>query len=310
MNKTNWKNNILLLFAAIIFGGAFVAQSQGMDYLQPLSFNAFRTIIGCVVLVPVIIIFDLIQHKKISFWGTEDKSKRKTLAITALICGTLLAIATNTQQIGIKYTSVGKAGFITALYIVLVPIFGLLFKRKCSPLIWVSVVIALVGMYFLCINEEFRIEKGDLLVLVCAVVFSFHILMIDKNASKVDPIRLSCGQFFVCGVISTILMLIFEKPTFINVQGAILPLLYAGVMSCGIAYTFQIIGQKNNNPTIASLIMSLESVFSALFGWLILNQTLSTRETLGCSLVFLAVILAQIPIRKKSAEQNQLETKV
>lgn len=298
MNKKNIKSNIFLLLAAVIWGGAFVAQSVGMDYMQPLTFNCARFLVGAVVLVPVVIVSDLLHKRKLSFFGTKDKRAIKDLVTCSLICGSLLALASSIQQIGISYTTAGKAGFITALYIVLVPIFGLLFKKRPSPLIWIAVALAFIGMYFLCVSGEFSLQKGDLYLMICAVIFAFHILTVDHYSDRVDGIRLSCGQFIVCTIICSVFVFTMEEPQLDQIVKGYIPLLYAGVLSCGVAYTFQIIGQKDNNPTVASLIMSLESVFSVIAGWLILNQKLSTRETVGCVIMFLAVILAQIPGKK------------
>ncbi len=211
-----------------------------------------------------------------------------------------MCLASNFQQFGIKYTTVGKAGFITACYIVLVPILGLFLKKKCSPFIWLAVAMSVAGLYLLCITDGFSIGKGDILVLICAVLFSFHILVIDYYSPKVDGVKLSCIQFLVCGILSGIPALIFEKPEMSAVLTAWQPILYAGVMSCGVAYTLQIIGQKNMNPTVASLILSLESCISVLAGWVILGQQLSAREIAGCVIMFAAIILAQLPQKEKA----------
>ena len=211
-----------------------------------------------------------------------------------------MCLASNFQQFGIKYTTVGKAGFITACYIVLVPILGLFLKKKCSPFIWLAVAMSVAGLYLLCITDGFSIGKGDILVLICAVLFSFHILVIDYYSPKVDGVKLSCIQFLVCGILSGIPALIFEKPEMSAVLTAWQPILYAGVMSCGVAYTLQIIGQKNMNPTVASLILSLESCISVLAGWVILGQQLSAREITGCVIMFAAIILAQLPQKEKA----------
>ena len=269
------KNSLLLLLTATIWGVAFVAQSVGMDYVGGFTFNMTRSLIGSAVLLPVI-------------W------------FRGLACGILMCLASNFQQFGIKYTTVGKAGFITACYIVLVPILGLFLKKKCSPFIWLAVAMAVAGLYLLCIKDGFSIGKGDILVLICAVLFSFHILVIDYYSPKVDGVKLSCIQFLVCGILSGIPALIFEKPEISAVLTAWQPILYAGVMSCGVAYTLQIIGQKNMNPTVASLILSLESCISVLAGWVILGQQLSAREIAGCVIMFAAIILAQLPQKEKA----------
>ena len=207
----------------------------------------------------------------------------------------ILGAVQHFQQIGIQYTTVGKAGFITACYIVIVPVIGLFLGKKCTKFIWAAVAMALIGLYLLCITDGFSIGKGDLLVLVCAFLFSLHILVIDYFSPKVDGVKLSCIQFLTCGILSGIPALLLEHPELSSILAAWQPILYAGVMSCGVAYTLQIIGQKNMNPTVASLILSLESCISVLAGWIILRQQLSTKEILGCVIMFAAIILAQLP---------------
>lgn len=292
------KNSLLLLLTATIWGVAFVAQSVGMDYVGGFTFNMARSLIGSAVLLPVIWFMGRNSSKKAE--ETQGSGSRKDLLWGGLACGILMCLASNFQQFGIKYTTVGKAGFITACYIVLVPILGLFLKKKCSPFIWLAVAMSVAGLYLLCITDGFSIGKGDILVLICAVLFSFHILVIDYYSPKVDGVKLSCIQFLVCGILSGILALIFEKPEMSAVLTAWQPILYAGVMSCGVAYTLQIIGQKNMNPTVASLILSLESCISVLAGWVILGQQLSTREIAGCVIMFAAIILAQLPQKEKA----------
>lgn len=225
----------------------------------------------------------------------SNMQEKKTLIIGGIACGICLCLASNFQQFGIKYTTVGKAGFITACYIVIVPVIGLFLGKKCTKFIWAAVAMALIGLYLLCITDGFSIGKGDLLVLVCAFLFSLHILVIDYFSPKVDGVKLSCIQFLTCGVLSGIPALLLEHPELSSILAAWQPILYAGVMSCGVAYTLQIIGQKNMNPTVASLILSLESCISVLAGWIILRQQLSTKEILGCVIMFAAIILAQLP---------------
>lgn len=294
MNKTNWKNPILLLMTAIIWGVAFVAQSVGMDYIGPFTFNCVRNIIGGIVLIPCIWFLNKWKHKERIVEKAANKENKKTLLIGGICCGIALCLATNMQQIGIQYTTVGKAGFITALYIIIVPIISIFLRKKCGIQVWISVVIALAGFYLLSVKDGFRLEVADACLLCSAVLFSIHILVIDYFSPKTDGVKMSCIQFFVCGILSGLIMLFTETPDLENILAAWLPILYAGVLSCGVAYTLQIIGQKDFNPTIASLILSLESVFSALAGWVILNQALTGRELLGCILIFGAIILAQI----------------
>ena len=296
------KNSLVLLLTAFIWGVAFVAQSVGGDAVGCFTFNGVRSLIGAAVLLPVIAFLDKQKKKELG----EDKflaqkGDKKTLILGGISCGLMLCIASNFQQFGISFTTVGKAGFITAMYILIVPILGLFMKKKVGMKVWLGVILATVGLYMLCMtSESFSLSKGDLLVLVCAGFFSLHILIIDYFSPKVDGVRLSCIQFFVCGLISTVIAFIFENPNVGAILSGWLPILYAGVMSCGVAYTLQIIGQKNMDPTVASLILSLESVFSVLAGWVLLNQKLSVRELFGCVLMFLAIILAQLPERTKS----------
>lgn len=293
------KNPLLLLLTACIWGVAFVAQSVGMDYVEPFTFNCVRSVLGGLVLIPCICFLDRIgNHTKTA--RPKTKSDQKTLILGGVCCGIVLCLASNFQQFGIKYTTVGKAGFITACYIVIVPVMGLFFKKKCSPLVWLSVALATAGLYLLCITERFTIGAGDIFVLICAFLFSVHILVIDYFSPKVDCVRMSCIQFFVCGILSGIAMLFTETPRLAGILAAWQPILYAGIMSCGVAYTLQIVGQKGMNPTVASLILSLESCISVLAGWLILGQTLSMRELLGCLTMFAAIILAQLPAPKKN----------
>ena len=296
MKKKQIKGTLLLLLAAIIWGSAFVAQSVGMEYVGPFTFNCVRTLIGGIVLIPCI---TLLNHGKVKKKMTSSEKKR--LMIGGICCGIALAIGSTLQQFGIMYTTVGKAGFITACYIVIVPIIGIFLKKKCSPFIWTAVVMALVGLYLLCITDGFSIGLGDILVLVCAFLFSLHILVIDYFSPKADGVKLSCIQFLVCGILSMIPALILEHPQISSILTAWLPILYAGIMSCGVAYTLQIVGQKNVNPTVASLILSLESCISVLAGWVILGQKLSAKELLGCVIMFAAIILAQLP-EKSSAK--------
>lgn len=302
MKKTQVKNSLLLLLTATIWGVAFVAQSVGMDHVGPFTFNAVRSVIGGLVLIPCIF---FLNHRKAV--PKEPVSPQRqveqtgTLILGGVCCGILLALASSFQQMGIQYTTVGRAGFITACYIVIVPLLGHFFlKKKCGASIWIAVALALVGLYLLCITDGFSIGKGDLLVMVCSLLFSLHILVIDYFSPKVDGVKMSCIQFFVCGFLCTIPAIFTEHIVFADILAAWAPILYAGVMSCGVAYTLQIIGQKDMNPTVASLILSLESCISVLAGWVILHQKLSARELSGCVLMFAAIILAQLPSKKKN----------
>ena len=302
MKTGQLRNSLLLLLTSFIWGVAFVAQSVGGEAVGCFTFNGVRSLIGAAVLLPVIAFLDGQKKKEMGEEKfLEQKGDKKTLLIGGISCGLMLCIASNFQQFGISFTTVGKAGFITAMYILIVPILGLFMKKKVSMKVWFGVVLATIGLYLLCMtSESFSLSKGDFLVLICAGFFSLHILIIDYFSPKADGVRLSCIQFFVCGLISMIIAFIFEQPNLGAILSGWLPILYAGVLSCGVAYTLQIVGQKNMDPTVASLILSLESVFSVLAGWVILNQKLSGRELFGCGLMFLAIIMAQLPEKAKS----------
>ena len=304
MSAKHSKNFILLFLTALIWGVAFVAQSVAMDYIGPYTFNAVRSLLGGIVLVPCVFLFG--QKKK----TVKDEDPSKGTAVDrpgdmitgGLLCGIMLFLSTTLQQVGIQYTTVAKAGFITALYIILVPILGIFLKKRVSFQIWISVVIAIIGLYLLCMKGSFYLGQGDFLVLLCSLCFALHILVIDHFTDKVNGVKLSCIQFFVSGLLSSILMFLFEAPAISAIFSAWLPIVYGGVFSSGIAYTLQIIGQKGTDPTIASLILSLESVVSVLAGWIILGQSLTPREILGCLLMFGAIILAQVaPVQKASS---------
>lgn len=282
--------NILLLVTALIWGSSFVAQRLGTSYLEPFSFNSVRTIIGGLSLIPVIWFLD---RKKPESERNTSPEERKLLLMGGIFCGVALFIASSLQQIGIEYTTAGKSGFITALYILLVPVFSIFLGKPIRTHVWGAIILGLGGLYLLCIKEGFSIGKGDFITLICAVAFAFHILIIAHYAPKVDGVRLSCIQFLVAGFLGLICMFIFEKPEIGNFTSCILPILYSGLFSCGIAYTLQIVGQKWTEPAVASLLMSFESVFAVVSGWLILGEGFSVRELGGCALMFCAVIMAQ-----------------
>ena len=302
------KNNALLVLTALIWGCAFVAQSVGMDYVGPFTFNMARFLIGAIVLLPVIWFMDRQKAAEkngaskgagtVDSTDGETSGNQKTLVIGGICCGTALTVASSLQQWGILFTTVGKAGFITAMYIVIVPLLGIFIGKKVRPLIIACVAIAVVGFYFLCMTESFRLGLGDFLVLLCAIAFSIHILVIDHFSPKVDGVKMSAIQFLTAAILSAVPTLMWEQPVFMEIFQAWQPVLYAGVMSCGVAYTLQIVAQKNADPTVASLLLSLESVFSALAGWVLLGQGLSLKELFGCVLIFCAIILAQLPEKK------------
>lgn len=298
MKKGSLKNSFLLFLAAFIWGVAFVAQSVGMDYMGPFSFNGARFLMGGVVLLPLVFFRRKTDVKKEK--DNTDKAGLKITLIGGVCCGLALCVAALCQQFGIMYTTVGKAGFITALYIIIVPIMGIFLKKKVPGGVLIAAVVAAVGMYLLCMGSgEFTLNKGDIYVFVGAILFSIHILVIDYFSPKADGVELSCIQFFTAGIICSVCAMILEQPQLSNFIDGIIPLAYAGIMSSGVAYTLQIIGQKDVDPSVASLILSLESVISMLAGWVLLGQGLNGRELLGCGLVFGAVILAQLPEKKK-----------
>ena len=301
--------NLMLLVAAIIWGSTFVAQTTASDTVEPFTFLFSRSFIGFLFLIPVIAVFNFQNNKKL-LDGEERQTLKpsKLTVIAGIMCGVALTIASFCQQKGISLmtdNASGKAGFITALYIVFTPIFGVILKRRIPKIIAVCVPIATLGFYLLCIKAGFTIEFGDVLTLISAFFFTFHILVIDYFMEKgANPIKTSCIQFLVVGIISLVLAFIFEKPNLLAIWNAKLEIMYAGFLSSGIAYTLQIMAQKDADPTSATLLMSLESVFAALSGWLILGESLSLKELVGCLFVFIAVILAQIqlpPPKKKKA---------
>lgn len=276
------------MLTALIWGAAFVAQSAGMEQNGPFTFNTVRMILGGIVLIPCIALFDKMRHVRLG-WRSADKN----LWVGGCLCGVALFTGATLQQFGIQYTSAGKAGFITALYVIFVPLCRLFAGKRPGKLLWGSVALAAVGMYLLCMDGSLALSKGDVLVLLGAFGFTAHILIIDHFSQKVDGVRMSCIQFFVAGALSLVCMFLFETPSVPAILSAWAPILYAGLLSCGVAYTLQVVAQKDTDPTVASLILCLESVFAVLFGWLLLGETLSMKELLGCILMFVAIVLAQ-----------------
>ena len=306
-NALQKRNSCLLVLTALIWGIAFVAQSEGGDAVGPYTFNCIRCLIGSAVLVPVIMLLDkmgLTSKKPVT------AAEKKTLLLGGVSCGVILCIASNLQQLGIFFgSSAGKAGFLTACYILLVPILGIFLKKKCGWNIGVGVGLTLVGLYLLCMNGSLSLQFSDVLLLLCALMFAVHILVIDHFSPLVDGVRMSCIQFLVAGVLSAIPMFFVDMghsaagitawaPALLTLD-AWIPILYAGILSCGAGYTLQIIGQQGVNPTVASLLMSLESVFSVLAGWVLLGEKMGAKELSGCALIFCAVVLAQIPIKNR-----------
>ena len=307
------------MLTSFIWGSAFVAQSSGMDYVGPYTYNMARNVLAFLFLIPVIYV---IGKKK---GGTDNTGSGtgideaafgeanwksillpdRTTLVGGIYCGLVMAVASSLQQIGITMTTAGKAGFITALYIILVPLMGVFIGKKIPRIIWFCVVLAMAGFYLLCVKEGFSISKGDILVLFCSVGFSVHIMTIDHFTSKgVDGVKMACIQFAVAAIVMTPLMFALENPSVSGLLSAWMTIAYVGILSSGVGFTLQIVAQKDTDPTTATLIMSLESVFAAVSGCLFLNEVLLPKEILGCILVFVAVILAQVPLPVKSKEKR------
>ena len=293
MKNRKLLGNILLLITTAIWGTAFAFQRMGMDSIEPATFSAVRMLLAAVAVTPLV----ALGKDKSKTYNSEYK--RNTI-IGGILCGLCLGTATIFQQVGIVQTSAGKAGFITAMYMLLVPVINLILFRKKSPaVVWIAVLIGIIGMYLLCINEEFSLSRGDALVSVCALVFSFHIICTDHFVQNANPVGMSVIQLYVTALLSAVVAAFTENPSWNDVRAAIIPILYCGLGSGAIGYTLQIVAQKFTEPAVASLLMSLEAVFAVLGGTLILGEKMTTREAIGCLVMFIAVILAQIPSRKK-----------
>jgi len=298
--------NILLFITAFIWGSAIVAQKDAMSYIGPFTFNGVRMIIGGVVLIPVIIFL-----RKRGLAEAPDARQIKGFThdpsfIGGFFCGVALFFAIIIQQIGLVYTTAGKTGFITALYIIIVPILGVFMRKRIAKIIWLCVVLAVSGIYLLCIKGDFTMNYGDFLVLISAFCYAVHIITVDRFTSQGDPVKISCIQFFVCGALCIPTMIIEATP-FSNLLLAWFPIFYSGVISCGVAYTFQVVAQRDAAPTITAIILSFESVFAALIGFLALHEILSVKEIVGCLLMFAAIILAQMPERPKNSKLKEGE---
>lgn len=302
MRKKTVRNSILLLLTALIWGAAFVSQKAGMDYVGPFTYNGVRSILGGTVLLPVIPLLDKLRSRG---GAAYDKGKRRDIILGGILCGAALFVGSSLQQLGILWqdtaTNVGKAGFITACYTVIVPVLGLFLKQRSPALVWVGVGVALAGFFCLSLMDGLLAGQGlglglsDLMLLLCAVAFSVHILIIDHYSPLADGVRMSCIQFFVCGALCLPFMLLREHPTWAALYACRVPILYAGIMSCGVAYTLQVVAQNGVHPAVASLLLSLESVFSVLAGYVLMpGSALSTWELIGCGLVFAAVLLVQL----------------
>lgn len=283
------RSNLMLLIAAAIWGFGFVAQRLGMNFLEPFMFNAARFLLGCASLLPLI--WWLSRSKKI---GTNNQH---SLVKAGLVSGSILFIASTLQQFGLLYTTAAKGGFITGLYLILVPIIGILLKHTTGITIWLGATLALIGLYLLSINDDLTMSLGDTLLFIGALFWAFHILAIDHFSGRVDPIQLSAVQFLICGVLSLIISLVIETPTTHAILACWKPILYAGMVSVGIAYTLQVIAQVNAHPGHAAIIMSLEAVFAAIGGVWLLDETLSLRAWAGCGLMLAGMILSQVPMK-------------
>jgi drug/metabolite transporter (DMT)-like permease len=317
MKSKQFTHSILLLITALVWGISFVSQNFGGDVLGSFTFNSLRSFLGGLVLIPVIVILDKSGKSPKAPKTPADKNQ---LFIAGTLCGTILCIASNFQQVSFHFGATsGKAGFLTACYILIVPILGIFLKKRCTVNVWIGVAIALVGLYLLCLkgNEGFKIY--DILLLICAFIFSLHIITIDKYSPLVDGVRMACIQFFVCGILTAIPMIFTEMGVTLHGFDAEMfrvwlshftsfkpwiPLFYSGFISCGVGYTLQIVGQEGVNPTVASLLMSFESVFSVLAGWIILGEHMSSRGILGCILIFAAIIISQVNFSFLSGLKN------
>lgn len=304
MTKT-LRANLLLLLTATIWGTTFVAQGVAMDSMGPFTFNAVRLILAVAVLLPTIRFLDKLFEKrnghKPPTMKTMLKDQKRRLIVGGVVCGAVLSGGMAFQQYGMVYSSPGKAGFITALYIVLVPVAGIFFRQKARLAVWIAVGLCLIGLYFLTVTEALTIGIGDVLLLLCALFFTAHILVIAHFSPQVDGVRLSCLQFIVAAVIFSVLTLLFERPQLSNILDGWAPIVYAGVLSCCVAYTLQIIAQKDTTPAVASLLMSLESVFAVLGQWIILGDLLTGRELFGCALMLTGILLSQLPGRQSKS---------
>ena len=292
--KNKLRGSLAILIATVIWGSAFIAQSVGMDYIGPFTFQTMRSVLAVPFLIVVIFLIERNPAKSIEKWMQPELWK------AGLPCGIALFIAAGLQQMGIVHTTAGKAGFITAMYIVLVPILGIFLHKKPPITSWIGVVLAVIGLYLLSCVGVSQVNIGDVYLLGCALGYAVQITLVDQMGSAVDGLRLNCVQSLFCGIFSGTVMFLTEEPVLSNILACWIPLVYAGIFSLGIAFSLQIIGQQHLEPTPAALIMSLESVFAVLFGWLLLHERMSAAELSGCVLVFIAVILSQVPVKKKT----------
>lgn len=304
--KAKFLGPLMLLLTALLWGIAFVAQSVGTEQAGPLTFNGVRTIIGAVCVLPVALFFRRKNEKKLTVPKTEEEKKEdnRILLKAGVLCGLVLFCATNLQNLAFEYTDAGKIAFITSLYMLFVPVFGLVFlRKKVRAILWPCCAVGLLGMFLLCMGEAAHgINKGDVLTLACSVVFAVHILVVDRYVDRVDPVMMSCIQFFVAGTLTVICAFIFEEPSIAGIRACIGAILYAGVCSSAIAYTLQIVGQKYTEATVATILLSMESVFGAISSAIILHETMTVREVIGCALMFVAIIVSQLPEKKKAVQ--------
>ena len=286
MKRDNIQGSLILFVTAVIWGLAFAFQSAGMEYIGPFTFNVLRNLIGAIVILPLALL------------NKEKSESQKTLAIAGIICGVALGAASCLQQYGLLFTTAGKAGFLTALYIIMIPLAGIFMKKKCTKNVYIAVVLSLAGIYLLCMSGGFSLNRGDVFEFLCAIVFTVQILAVDKFSPRVNVYKFACIEFAAAAVTAMIPAAMTETFSVHDVCAAWLPLLYTGVLSSGAGYTLQIIGQRKLNPTVAAIIMSLESCLSVIGGWIILGQSLTAREIAGCAIMFAAIILAQLPERR------------
>ncbi len=302
MKKNRMRGNVLLLLAAFIWGLSFVAQSEGMKYIGPFAFIGVRSMLAGVSLAAFLGVRHCVtsgrnrQKKTEEIPSEANGTEKKTVLLGGVCCGLVLLVSTMLQQFGIAHTNEpGKAGFLTALYLIIVPLAGIFFRKKIGAKVWIAVLLATCGMYLLCMKAGVGIATGDLLLFFCAFGFAGHILIIDYFAPKVDGVLMSCIQFLLCGVLALIGMFLTEDVTIPQILNAWLPLVFSGVLSGGVAYTLQIVAQKDTEPAVATILMSLESVFAVVGEWMVLGQMLSVRELIGCTLMFIGIILTQLP---------------
>lgn len=300
MNKREMKANLLLLLTAAIWGFAFVAQRVGSEYVGAFTFNGIRFALGSISLVPLIIFFNKKKYNEVQIKAKSEITTKNSTFKAGVLAGSVLFIASTLQQIGMTYTTAGKGGFITGIYIVIVPVLGLFFKQKTNKNIWYGIILALIGLYLLTITEGLTIGKGELLVLSSSFMWAIHILVIDYFNKIIDPLKLSSIQFATCSILSLLIAILFESITISGIKGALIAILYGGLLSVGVAYTLQVIAQKDAKPTHAAILLSMESVFGVIGGALFLGEKLNSRGFFGCLLIFIAIIISQIkPSEKK-----------